>query len=399
MNLIFKKKKNKSLNEKLSFNIQCPFCFKKFSHCEIVFRATHYVNDDPEYCLQEDENLEKYRKKMDMEPIGELEAVINPKDVYEENRVIIKGVYKQIRDKYGYITRRRLCPYCHNELPPTSVKGPSITISIIGSSKVGKSSFMAALLHEMQTSTAKRFNSECIASGDKYKEILKRNIKKIFENGEVPDSEEDKTGVMHMSLYWRFNDDFKEALNIIFYDVDSEAMINENYLELYAQNIKYSDGIIFLVDHVNLDNVRKELKLSDFVNQRDIISNLYNDYIVKSKDMSTDVPTALVITKSDTILNNNLEIIDSKNMIFDNYIHKDELNIGEFIKINEQVRNFIKKTDFPFFNTMETYFSNLGYFAVSSFGPNYKKGNPVKSIRIDEPLLWILFKLGYIKGV
>lgn len=390
---------NKKESTKRKFDLLCPFCLKRFKFSEIVFRATHSVNDDEEYCLQEDVLLEKYRKNMNLPPLGPIEAVVYPDKIFEENRLIIKGVYKQVKDKYGYVTKKRLCPHCHNELPATSVKGPSVSISIIGSAKVGKSSFMAALMHEIKTKTAKNFEAECTASGDKYKEKLKENEKKLFELGETLISDESKTGVEHISLYWRFNDDEVEPINIFFYDVNSEAMLDQNYLELYAQNIRYSDGIIFLIDPINLEEIRKELKVDDYVNQKVIISNLYNDYIVKSQDMTTSIPTAIVLTKSDSLQSYALNMVDSNTNIFNSFNHKGEFDLEEFRVINEESKNFIRKNDYGLFNIMEAYFSNLGFFATSSFGLNYVKGRPVKPVRIDEPFLWILYKLGYIKGV
>lgn len=401
MNLLYTIKNliNKKESTKRKFDLLCPFCLKRFKFGEIVFRATHSVEDDDEYCLKDDMLLEMYRKNMNLPPLGEIEAVVYPEKIFEENRLIIKGVCKQVKDKYGYVTKKKLCPHCHNELPATTARGPSVSISIIGSAKVGKSSFMAALLHEIKTKTAKNFEAECTASGDKYKEILKENEKKLFELGETLISDESKTGVEHISLYWRFNDDEVEPINIFFYDVNSEAMLDENYLELYAQNIRYSDGIIFLIDFLSLENIRKELKIQDYVNQRDIISNLYNDYIVKSQDMTTSIPTAIVITKSDALMYHDLNIVSSSSNIFNDFNHKVAFNLEEFRTINEESKNFIRNNDPAFFNIMETYFSNLGFFSVSSLGFNFVKGRPVKPVRIDEPYLWILYKLGYIKGV
>jgi GTPase SAR1 family protein len=383
---------------KPDFDILCPFCFERFAPDKVVFRATHNVCTDPDYCLREDKFLEIYRAMMGMKPAGLIEPVIEPETVYEESRLIIKGVYKQIKDKYGYVTRRRLCPYCHNELPPTSVKGKSIIISIIGSSKVGKSSFMASLLHEIEFNSSERFASRCIASGDKYQEKLKENVEKLFERGEMLNSDESKTGIEHISLFWRFDDDLKEPFNIIFYDVNSEAMLNENYLELYAQNIKHSDGIIFLIDPTSLEEIRKKLGIRDYINQRDAISNLYNDYIVKSQNMVTDIPTAVVITKSDTLVEDDLPFINADSPMFNSYKHEGRFNTGNFEEINEIVKSFIMETDFPLYNTMDTYFSNMGFFAVSSLGINYSRGRFVKPLRVDEPFLWILYRLGLIEG-
>ncbi|VTR20136.1 Uncharacterised protein [Actinobacillus pleuropneumoniae] len=47
------------------------------------------------------------------------------------------------------------------------------------------------------------------------------------------------------------------------------------------------------------------------------------------------------------------------------------------------------------------YFSNTAYFAVSALGSNpvdQKLQSVVSPIRVDEPFIWLLYKLKYIQG-
>jgi hypothetical protein len=114
--------------------------------------------------------------------------------------------------------------------------------------------------------------------------------------------------------------------------------------------------------------------------------------------MVTDIPTAVVITKSDTLVEDDLPFINADSPMFNSYKHEGRFNTGNFEEINEIVKSFIMETDFPLYNTMDTYFSNMGFFAVSSLGINYSRGRFVKPLRVDEPFLWILYRLGLIEG-
>ena len=50
---------------------------------------------------------------------------------------------------------------------------------------------------------------------------------------------------------------------------------------------------------------------------------------------------------------------------------------------------------------LRVYFKDTGYFAVSALGSNpidQKLQNVVQPIRVDEPFIWLLYKLNYIEG-
>ena len=51
--------------------------------------------------------------------------------------------------------------------------------------------------------------------------------------------------------------------------------------------------------------------------------------------------------------------------------------------------------------TVDVYFENAAYFAVSSLGHNPKEQkikDDIVTLRVDEPFLWILHELKYIDG-
>jgi hypothetical protein len=98
---------------------------------------------------------------------------------------------------------------------------------------------------------------------------------------------------------------------------------------------------------------------------------------------------------------NDEEYITENSNIYRNYTHKDIFNLNEFENINGEVKRFIEKTDSAFKNAIDVYFSNVGYFAVSALGTNpvdRRIEGVVSPVRVDEPFLWLLYKLNYIDG-
>lgn len=148
---------------KISFyDIVCPYCFSKFHHEEVVFRAAHDRDDDEAFALQEDEKLNHYRAGFGLAPIDELEAVIDPARISNEHKIYSNHVLTGVMDSYSVVTKIRLCPHCHNDLPITAGKYPSNIVSIVGATSVGKTVYMTTLIHTLQHKTAPNFNAACM---------------------------------------------------------------------------------------------------------------------------------------------------------------------------------------------------------------------------------------------
>ena len=87
--------------------------------------------------------------------------------------------------------------------------------------------------------------------------------------------------------------------------------------------------------------------------------------------------------------------------VFQNYVHKGYFNLNEYENINGEVKRFIEQVDLAFLDAVEVHFNNVGYFAISSLGQNPVEGRlqgVIQPMRVDEPFLWLLYKLGYIES-
>ena len=190
-------------------------------------------------------------------------------------------------------------------------------------------------------------------------------------------------------------------------------MVEEDYLELYANHIKNSEGILFLVDPLQLSTIRNKIILSSnsvgdvtslYQEARDVVVTLGESFISRQADGRTSIPTAIVVTKSDMLeglAKEDETYIRSNSNIFQNYIHKGYFNLNECENINGEVKHFIEQVDLAFLDAIEVHFKDVGYFAVSSLGQNPVDGKlkgVIQPMRVDEPFLWLLYKLGYISS-
>ncbi|ADZ82337.1 TRAFAC clade GTPase domain-containing protein [Cellulosilyticum lentocellum] len=397
------------------FPIVCPHCFNKFSPDTVVFRAAHSKEEDEEYCLQEDAKLNEYLERFGLEGSEELEAVLNPYLVPAENRHYVDDVLISMKDKYNVETKKRLCPYCHNDLPYSAGRAPSNIIAIIGASQVGKSVYMASLINTLENVTAHNFEAACLPiNSDTSRRFRSQYLDPLFLQNSLIESTQKERKQEPFIFQFKFKDPSKEPLSLVFFDVAGEGMVEEEYLDLYANHIRNAEGILFLVDPLQLSTIRRKLILNqddnggDFTSQyqesRDVVVTLAEHFIGSQEDGKTSIPTAVVITKSDmltSLAEEEGEYIKPNSNVFENYIHKGYFNLNEYENINGEVQRFLEKVDLAFKDAVEVHFKNVSYFAVSSLGQNPVEGKLEKVIqpmRIDEPFLWLLYKLGYISS-
>jgi hypothetical protein len=397
------------------YDIVCPYCFSKFHHEDVVFRAAHHRDDDEALALQEDELLNHYREKFGLAQIDELEAIIEPAMIPDENKIYSDRVLMGVSDKYSVVTRKRLCPECHNELPVTAGKHPSNIVSIVGATSVGKSVYMTSLIHTLQHATANNFDAACIPLDN----VISRRFRQtyeipLFENGNLLQSTVKTNRQEPFIFQFVFKDESRAPLTLVFFDVAGEGMTDQDYIKLHAAHIKNSAGILFLVDPMQIRAIREKLiyqmgeKPGEIVGQsdepREVVISLFGDFIAHQENSKTSIPTAVVLTKSDllhALKHEDGEYIRTNSNVFRNVTHKGYLNLAEYENINGEVRRFLEKVDVPFVNAMDVYFKDTSYFAVSALGSNpvdQQVRGIISPIRVDEPFIWLLYKLGVIEG-
>lgn len=407
----FEKKQTALVQKK--FSIVCPHCFEKFEPEQVVFRAAHSKENDEEYALQEDERLNAYLDKFRLEGIEELEAVIDPNTIPEENKKYVDEVLISIKDKYNIETKKRLCPFCHNDLPYSAGRTPSNIIAIIGASQVGKSVYMTSLIHTLETATAHNFEAACLPiNGDTSRRFKEQYLEPLFVQNTLVESTQKEKKQEPFIFQFKFKDNNKPPLSLVFFDVAGEGMVEEEYIELYANHIKNAEGILFLVDPLQLSAIRSKIifnqgdRNGDFTSKyqesRDVVITLAENFIGLEEDGKTNIPTAIVVTKSDMLeylAKDGDEYIKANSNLFNQYVHKEYFNLEEYENINGEVQRFIEKVDLAFKDAVEVHFSNTSYFAVSAIGQNPVEGKlqgVIEPVRVDEPFLWLLYKLGYI---
>jgi len=306
-----------------------------------------------------------------------------------------------------------LCPYCHNDLPQSAGFAPATIISFVGASQVGKSVFLTSLVHTLKTLTPRNFDIFCTPINNEMGRKFKYEYEDpLIENGLLLDPTQKEQQQEPFIFTFSFTDGNLPEINIAFFDAAGEGMMDNGYMDIYAAHIRNSSGILFLVDPLQFRSIGKKVALingldhdpADMDDPLSVLSGLVEDYIYKQANGVSDIPTAVVLTKSDLLRPLQLEgeYIRPQSRIFANYTHMGYFNLDAFAQVDYEVDEFLQAADPNFRNALKRRFAELGFFAVSALGaPPDATGRRVRTyapLRVDEPFLWLLYKLGYIAG-
>jgi hypothetical protein len=274
---------------------------------------------------------------------------------------------------------------------------------------------MTSLIHTLQNTTADHFNAACMPLNAEISRKFRTYYEEpLFERGDLLASTQKEKMQEPFIFQFVFKDETKPPLTLVFFDVAGEGMVEQDYLGLHGQHIKNSAGILLMVDPLQIRSIREKIRMNlgdkpgEWVSQydepRDVVLTMFGDFIAYQENNKTDIPTAVVLTKSDmlhSLKDEDGEYIKSNSNIFNNMVHRNYFNLTEFENIDGEIRRFIEKVDRPFKGTMDVYFRDTAYYAVSALGSNpvdQKLQTVVSPIRVDEPFIWLLYKLNFIEG-
>jgi len=411
---LFQKKKaaiERALIE-ATHEIVCIFCFRNFDHNEVVFRAAQ-ITDTDGYRAEPDKLLDAYRTLFSLNPMGEIAPILTPANFSEKNKGYRRGILTTLYDTHNNSTSMRICPYCHNNIPPSAGFSPSTIISLVGGSKAGKSIYFTSLIHTLKSVTSLNFEISCTPiTGETGRKFKSHYEDPLITNGYVPDRPRQEIPQAPLVFTLSFADNSKPDIHIVFFEAADEAMADSAYANIYAAHIRNSSGMLFLIDPLQFHAVNRKIltlnhmsdDLSATNDPAEVLGSLVENYIYKQANGVSDIPTAAVLTKTDLLvaLGHHGEYIHPRSNLFARYIHNKYFNLSQFDAVNYEADAFIHQADPNFHNALKRHFTNHGFFGASALGAHpeliHQQVAAFAPARVDEPFLWLLYKLGYIEG-
>lgn len=380
--------------------LTCPFCFERFTPQDLRFRCDNAeCRDpvpDPVYA-----NARGY-------------AVLPMGRVLVPNKQVFRQPDSVRCDSCKIVSHMRICPSCHQELSQDIGQVDQRIIAIIGGRATGKTHYIASLIHRLQNEVAQNFRTEIRLMGEETKQRWERDFyTPLFVRKTVlqPTQRAAIDASVKSPLMFRFS--FKDgsrlrAINISFFDSAGEDMTSLATMHVQNRYICHADGIIFLLDPLQIPSVRQQLSTSANVPSTDfnaspqaIIGNL-RDLFERQQHLhptqKVKVPVAFTLSKVDTLL----PILDPGATLQRPSNHPAWLDLYDVQSVHTDISHYLTEWINPsFLIGVDNGFAIYNFFGVSSLGEQPDANDrltTVSPLRVEDPFLWLLYKLGLIKG-
>ena len=319
------------------------------------------------------------------------------------------------------ITYKKVCPFCKNELPESTLKHSDCIISIVGSRASGKSHFVGVLIHEMIKRIAPQINHGSFEGfSDSYQRYVANFQNEIYQGQALPLSQKaivnkkvSEPYIFKYSFRDRKNKKENKVYTFVFFDTAGEDLMEDDNMSTVNKYIYESSGIIFLLDPMNMPGLVQKIHDPDntIINGSsggvteydgaayDIItrvSKLIRNHKKLSENKKIDIPVAAVFSKYDSF---DALVPEGSNV----KLPSPHCELGRFDDndrraVNDEIASLLDGWGATSFTSqLENNYKTYSYFAVSSLGlyniPHKGRFDIPHPHRIEDPLLWLM-KIG-----
>ncbi|MBE6522796.1 MAG: zinc ribbon domain-containing protein [Thermoplasmata archaeon] len=402
----------------------CPYCFTK-----VDMNNIHYVCTGPT-CAKtfasnaistRNEKAMMFVSKNGVNEIDREKSLVFGKDPFGPDAIIAKQHI--IRNPSGFcdVCRRpvylRVCPTCHNMIPPGAEEEGNKIFVILGPKGVGKSHYIAVLINQLKNVISTEFHGVLNAANDsttiKYRDVYyhrlfeeKRKLQPTLSFGSSPDAHEPLIFFLRI-----LNGDKPQVFTFAFFDTAGEDLVSTNRMMQVNLNafISLASGIVYLVDPMQVKYINQRIHVDNKPNvgpsATDILNNICqiirNNKKLKSKD-KIDIPIAVSLTKSDVLMKIPENEEESKVLFgLGSSLHipreYGKYDAENFAQIDAELEEYIRRTVGPEFLQLVRSFKDYAFFAVSALGCNPTGSTLPRGVspqRVEDPFLWLLSREG-----
>ncbi|MDR0537649.1 MAG: tetratricopeptide repeat protein [Tannerellaceae bacterium] len=386
----------------------CPFCFTEHELSNIQFRCQ---NTDHDKCkLVEDKEYAKFRGMASMQMPRVFAAPTR-------NNVSEKGCQCPYCHEDS---TNRVCPSCHNDLPYTIGKYPDLMFAFIGAKEAGKSHYISVLIDAIKNDIGKKFNASLQALDDNTtKKYRNEFYNPVFQNKEIiPETKSARTDynskmpLMYSLSFLKKNLFGREKISnvstITFFDTAGEDLNAIDTMRTENKYIYNSQGIILLIDPLQIPEVRDQLKSTGIklpnenADTEDIIGRVAK--LIRQASGLTNIkkrikiPIAVAFSKMDALN----ELLQDNPDLFSSGNHNGFYNLTDANSISTLIENCMNKWGGnALIRNVKSNFQTYSFFGISALGSNPDESKTIpkfRPTRVEDPFLWLLYKNDIIKN-
>ena len=450
------KEKSNSVNYD-EVEIKCPYCFHTFHHDEVGFRVESVSDEDTKLYKQKmlsgsDKEQKEYKLKLEKakeftkekdekwHEYWEKMGYVNNAPLYEngdgydeyndarpsaltgqQDRVFFSymndvkklqlgrdsdGFVSYAEDIRGKITYKRVCPNCHNKLPKDYGKNAVKFVAVVGISGSGKTVMLSQLIDNIEDYATNVGGKITFDESDSAKKFPLKY--KVRTNEKLPSGTKEHFSPPIFFQFSKTKDGMFEKTTIVIYDIAGESCIKAGGLERYGPFVKNSDGIILLLDPRQISAFSCA---DESAEKPTAVLNAMGKAFLLDTSEKCKVPIAVAYSKSDKLRNAGVSINENSHIFKSiEYGARRGFMLDSYKNVRHEVETLLQKYSSTFYANIKDLFENYGFFAFSSLGHDTEtkstsNGNEsvltmnLEPKRLEEPLLWLLYKWNLIDGI
>lgn len=384
-------------------DILCPYCFERWSTREAAFRC---LSTDSSRCKPEpDEALGRYLGSEAPREQPVVRRKGKPGMAFEPKRG------KPVTCDCGAPTAS-ICPHCHNRLPQLFTQHPSQSMALIGTKASGKTNYVAVVMHELDHRVGPRFGGALMFLDDHTRDRFTYDfVPRLYKQGLVLEATQSaRTNIdVRRPLAARLSlgspDDARHT-NLIFFDSAGEDLQSLGTLEREARYITQADGLVLLIDPLQIPAVRDQLggrvelpePTIDPKSMLSRIAGLIREAEGIRPNKPIDKHLALTVSKLDAIR----PLLDEQAPVLAASGHQGRFDRADARNVSETLRAQVASWLGEGFDTLvRQNFSSYSYFGVSALGDAPAGGRLTHGVaphRVEDPVLWMLHEWGAVEG-
>lgn len=321
----------------------------------------------------------------------------------------------------GKPTGRRVCPECHNPLPPAYCDTPGRIVALVGAKNAGKSTYIAVLLHELMNRIGTELDTSLVACDDRTIDRYKRDFARPLydESRLLPTTASAATTPREPLVYLltrtrrprfgRLNlGGGNDALTLVLFDTAGEDLRSRDVRDLHLRYLEAADAVIFLVDPLELPGARAALvggALPVTADDPDsepinVIARVTEALQGRRSGDRLRIPVAVALTKIDAL---------QPSFARQSALHRSRqspgaLDLDDREAVDEQVRALLHEWQAGQLDRyLRQQYTEYMFFGLSALGAMPGDGQVgaggVRPYRVEDPLLWLLYRFGMLDGV
>ncbi|MGT2531039.1 TRAFAC clade GTPase domain-containing protein [Streptomyces nojiriensis] len=307
----------------------------------------------------------------------------------------------------------RVCRRCHSDFPSDYCDQDTRIIALLGPKGSGKSTYVSVLVNELRGRVGRAYGASLTPMGGETQRRDREMAEDLYDRLRLPGATRPAALGFNDPLLYRLSLPLRRRLRgdgsrhtaLVFFDAAGEDLGSAEAMDRYTTYLAAADGIIMLVDPLQMRAVRDRLPVDSELSlpvvetpPQQIAGDLAAQLRARGRGSSrgrVTTPVAVAVTKTDSLA----PLVDPHSPLLRNAEHRaGAVDEDDRLAVHEEMRSLLDGWDSgALLRQLERDFAQLSLFGLSALGsppPAHAPADAPKSgpqpLRVEDPLLWLL---------